>query len=310
VQLVDGRWLNGQFLSLRPSSYFISRLVLAEVILFALVLAVTLTLAMRFARPMQELASASERIGADRSASPIAERGPPDIRAAIHSFNAMTKRVSDLLREKDGMLGAIGHDLRTPLASLRIRAESVEPLSERRKIIETLDDMSLMVDEILDLARLGHSGEPFVPVDIAALADAVVEEFRDLGKNATFVDAPRTVLRVQPLLTKRLLRNLVENAIKFADSARVSIEATERTVALCVADDGPGIGPEALERVFEPFYRLENSRSRTTGGAGLGLSIAQGIARNQGAELVLENGHSKGLVARVVWPRPVAEKAA
>lgn len=302
IQLSDGSWFNGQFFSLRPSAYFLERLLLAELILFVVVLTVALVLAMRLARPMMRLATAAENLAPGQPPEPVPESGPPDIRAAIRSFNGMTQRVSELLREKDRILGALGHDLRTPLASLRIRAEGVESDIEREKMVETIDDMRRMVDEILDLARIGHSREEFAFVELGALADSIVEEFRDLGRDAVYVDGPRTVLRIQPLLVRRLLRNLIENGLKFGDRVQVAVEKTPRSVSLSVADDGPGIPPDMLDTVLEPFSRLETSRSRETGGAGLGLSIAAGIATMQGARLVLENANGGGLIASVVWP--------
>ncbi|HWA31411.1 MAG TPA: ATP-binding protein [Rhizomicrobium sp.] len=302
AQLADGSWLNAQFFSMRPSAFFLSRLLLAEIILFAIVLTVTLVLAMRLARPMMRLATAADNLTPDQSPPPVPESGPADIRAATRSFNAMTRRIGDLLREKDRMLGAIGHDLRTPLASLRLRAEAVESPTEREKMIETIDDMTRMVDEILDLARMGHSGEKFVAVDLGALADSVVEEYIELGKNAAYIDSARTIVRIQPLLVRRLLRNLIENGLKFGERVRVTVEKDGKSASLLVMDDGPGIPPDMMGVVLEPFSRLESSRSRETGGAGLGLSIAAGIARSQGAVLVLENRSGGGLNARVVWP--------
>jgi signal transduction histidine kinase len=303
VQLADGTWVSGQYFSVSPSSRFLSRLALAEIILFAAVLFVTFLVAIRLSRPMRELAVAADRIGPDQAIQPVPERGPLDVRAAIHSFNAMTKRVSDLLREKDQMLGAIGHDLRTPLASLRIRAETVEPPAERQRIIETLEDMQKLLDEILDLARLAYSGEPFARVDLTSLVDAVAEEFNDLGKAVTFVDSPRAVLSLQSQQTKRMVRNLIENAIKFGNTAELRITVENNVSRLLIADNGPGIPDEELERVTEPFVRLEVSRNRETGGAGLGLSIAQAVARRQGADLVLENRKEGGLLVTVRWPR-------
>ena len=301
ARLSDGTWLNGQFLSIRPSSNYMWRLALAETILFAIVLAVTLIVAIRLARPMIQLANASEHMAPDQSPTPVPERGPPDIRAAIRSFNAMTKRVTDLLREKDQMLGALGHDLRTPLASLRIRAETIEPAMERQKIIETLENMTQMVDEILDLARLGYSGEKFVLVDLSALADTVVEEFREIGKDVTFQDSPRVVVRVQAALVRRLLRNLIENGVKFGTKVIVRVEQKSGGIELSVSDNGHGIPAHEIERMFEPFTRLEASRSRDTGGIGLGLSIARAIARGQRADLSLENAPARGLIALVKW---------
>jgi signal transduction histidine kinase len=302
IQLSDGSWLNAQFFSMRPSAFFLERLLLAELILFVIVLTVALVLAMRLARPMMRLATAADNLAPGQPPEPVRESGPPDIRAAIRSFNGMTGRISELLREKDRILGALGHDLRTPLASLRIRAEDVESDALREKMIETIDDMKRMVDEILDLARIGYSREEFAFVDLGALADSIVEEFRDLGRDATYVEGPRTVLRMQPLLVRRLLRNLIENGLKFGEQVRVTIERSPGCVSLQVGDDGPGIPDDMLDAVLEPFSRLESSRSRDTGGAGLGLSIAAGIAMMQGAKLVLENAQDGGLIAAVVWP--------
>ena len=303
VQLPDGMWLNGQFPSNAPSAFFLRRLVLAELVLFAVILSVTLLLAMRLARPMMRLATAADNLAPNQTPVPVAESGPSDIRAAIRSFNAMVLRVTELLREKDRMIGAIGHDLRTPLASLRLRAEMVESEVEREKMIETLDDMTRMIDDILDLARLNHSGEKFAEVDIAALADSVVEEFRELGKHVTFIDSPRTILRIQPFLVRRLLRNLIDNGIKYGDRVQVSVERQPDIASFIVMDEGPGIPADDLDRVLEPFSRLESSRNKNTGGVGLGLSIAAGIARNQNAALTLKNRQGGGLIARVSWEK-------
>jgi signal transduction histidine kinase len=205
------------------------------------------------------------------------------------------------------MLSAIGHDLRTPLASLRIRAETIEPETDRERFIETIDEMTAMVEEILGLARLGHSNEPRQLVDLSALADSVVEEFRGLGKDATFVEAPRTPIEMQVGPVRRLTRNLIDNAVKYGQKAQVSILETASSIGLCVEDEGPGIPPERLTEVLQPFTRLEQSRSRRTGGTGLGLSIADAVARSQGAELILQNRTTGGLRAVVQWPRNAAK---
>ena len=303
VQLHDGAWINGQFLFFAPPSGLLGRLATAEILLFAIVLGVTLVLAMRLARPMAQLAAASETIGPDLAPVLVPERGPADIREAIRAFNLMSARVAALLREKDHTLGALGHDLRTPLASLRIRAESIEPEAEREKIVEIVSDMTRMIDEILALARLGHSQEPFELVDVAALADSVVEEFKDLGKQVEFADSRRTVLRIQTSLVRRLLRNLIENAIKYGTQASVSLEEDRGALSLVVRDNGPGIPEADIPRMLEPFVRLEASRNRETGGTGIGLSIANRLARSQGAKLILANNANGGLVARVVWAK-------
>ena len=299
ARLPNGAWLNADFLYPPPPQNFVTRLVAAEIVLYLVVLSACLFFAARVIRPLDELADSASRFGGDRI-DPIVVRGPREVRAAVSSFNAMAQRVSDLLREKDHMIAAIGHDLRTPLAALRVRAEAIEPEAERERMIESLDDMSKMVEDILSLAR-PRASEPFVVVDLSALADSVVEEFGELGKMATFADAPRTPLSMQPTAVKRLIRNLIENAIKFGHRADVSIEAGPGSVSLCVDDQGPGIPEALLAHVKEAFVRLEESRSRETGGIGLGLAIATAIAHSQNAQLDLINRPEGGLRARVRW---------
>lgn len=304
AHLADGSWLNADFLYPAPPAFFLTRLGAAEIILYAVVLAASLLLVARVIRPLDELARAAQRFGGGVRVEPIAARGPSEVRAAVSAFNAMARRVSDLLHEKDHMIAAIGHDLRTPLAALRVRAEAVEPEVERERMIQSLDDISKMVDDILSLARPAGSGEPFALVDLAALVDSVVEEFTELGRPVTFAEAPRTPLRMQPASVKRLLRNLIENAVKFGDRARVSLAAEQTGVSLIVDDDGPGIPDALLAHVTQPFVRLEESRSRETGGIGLGLAIATAIAHSQGAELELSNRATGGLRASVRWSLP------
>jgi signal transduction histidine kinase len=304
VRLADGNWLVGRFMVAKPVPVFLNPIFISQIVVFALLLTTALFWASRISRPLRILSRAAERLRPQKRFAPIPVEGPRDVRAAVASFNTMAERVHDLVREKDHMLSAIGHDLRTPLASLRIRAESVEPESERERFVETIDEMTKMVDEILSLARLGHSNEPRELVDLAALADSVVEEFHGLGKDVTFVEARRTPVVMQVGPVRRLLRNLIDNAVKYGERATVSVGEREGLVELSVEDEGPGIPAERLGEVLQPFTRLESSRSRRTGGSGLGLSIADAIARSQGAELVLQNRPSGGLSASVRWIRP------
>lgn len=303
AQLPDGTWLIGRFQSLRSLPIFLNPIFVVQLALFIAVLGISLFWASRISRPMRVLAYAAENLRPQDEIAPIPEEGPRDVRTAIVSFNAMARRVKDLLEEKDRMLSAIGHDLRTPLASLRIRAESVEPEAERERIVETINEMTRMVDEILSLARLGRSSEKVQMVDLSALTDAVVEEFREMGKDVTFEEAPRMPLSMQPLLVRRLLRNLIDNAVKYGERARVSIADKPCALELIVDDDGPGIPESRMAEVLQPFTRLEDSRSRQTGGMGLGLSIAEAIARSQRATLALANRPDGGLRAAVRWPK-------
>lgn len=309
ARFADGAWLTGRFTTLKPLPLLLNPITVSEIALFAVLLGISLFWASRISKPLRILARAAEDLRPQHGFSPLPEKGPRDVRTAIVSFNAMAARVRDLVQEKDRMLSAIGHDLRTPLASLRLHAESVEPAAERDRIVETVDEMTGMVDEILSLARLGHSTEDRLMVDLAALADTVVEDYRSLGKDVTFLESPRTPLLMQQSLVRRLLRNLIDNAVKYGERARVFVTRSPEAVRLFVEDDGPGIPPEALTEVIQPFTRLERSRSRETGGMGLGLSIADAIARGQGAVLKLENPAEGGLRAAVIWPAAPATVA-
>jgi signal transduction histidine kinase len=304
ARMSEGGWLNGEFLLPPAPPPIVSNLLETEFVLYCVVLGMSLLIAARFIRPLQELGAAASRFGVHDYLDPIPLRGSREVRAAIGSFNSMTRRVTDLLHEKDRMIAALGHDLRTPLASMRVRAEGMEPAPERRKMIETLEETAQIVEDILCLARPVLASEPFTLVDLSALAEVVVDEFRELGKNATFSDAPRAPVRMQSTAVKRMLRNLVENAIKFGGQATVSIESRPEIVFLCVDDEGPGIPEALLCQVTEAFVRVEQSRNRETGGLGLGLSIATAIARTQGARLDLMNRENGGFRARISWKIP------
>nr|WP_243846378.1 HAMP domain-containing sensor histidine kinase [Rhizomicrobium palustre] len=288
---------------MRAFPLLLNPLFLSQAALFVVLLVATLFSAARISRPLRRLARAAESLRPQEAFEPLAVEGPREVKVAITSFNSMALRVRELLTEKDRMLTAIGHDLRTPLASLRIRAENIEQDSEREKIIETVDEMTSMVEEILAFARLGYSTETRQHVDLSALADAVVEEFAAIGKTVAFIDSPRAPVMMQAGLMRRLIRNLIDNAVKYAGKAEVSVGVSAGAITLVVEDDGPGIPPDRLSDVLQPFSRLEDSRSRLTGGSGLGLSIADAIARSQGASLILENRASGGLRACVVWKK-------
>jgi signal transduction histidine kinase len=208
-----------------------------------------------------------------------------------------------MLDEKDRMLGAIGHDLRTPLAALRVRIESVEDEQDRAKMADTIAEMNRTLDDILSLARLGRPSEALTEVDLAALVDAVVEDFRDLDADVTFTEAPRLTMFLRPSLMRRAVRNLIENAIKYGGATEVALESMPGTVSIVVSDHGPGIPEDRLDSVFEAFTRIETSRNKDTGGIGLGLALACAIVREAGGDIKLTNRPTGGLEARIILPR-------
>lgn len=278
------------------------RLILQTLIIYGIVLVPVLWVGARVNRPLRSLANAA-RDFTPGATEPIAERGPGDVRAVIAAYNLMSGRVTAMLDEKDQMLGAIGHDLRTPLAALRVRIESVEDDEDRARMADTIDEMNRTLDDILSLARLGRPSEPPTETDLSALIDAVVDDFRDLGAAVEYENGHRLIRRIRPSLMRRALRNLIENAIKYAGAVEVSLRHDARTVSVCVADRGPGIPPDRLEAVFDPFTRLETSRNRETGGIGLGLALSRAIVREAGGEITLANRDGGGLQATITLPR-------
>ncbi len=280
------------------------RLIAQTLVLYLVLLVPVLWLARRISRPLRALALDARRFSLDGDAAPVPEEGPADVRAVIAAYNALGVRVRAMLDEKDRMLGALGHDLRTPLAALRVRIESVEDEADRARMADIIAEMNRTLDDILSLARLGRPSEPVTEVDLAALADAVVEDFRDLGHQVMFEESERLPVRLRPSLIRRALRNLIENAVKYAGGAEVSVHPAGGHVAVTVADRGPGIPEARIAEVFEPFTRLESSRNRETGGIGLGLALARAIAREAGGDISLANRQGGGLEAILLLPRP------
>lgn len=233
----------------------------------------------------------------------LEETGPSDTRRLIAAHNQMEARIAALLDEKDVMLGAIGHDLKTPLAALRVRIENVPDDAQREKMAASIEDITATLDDILSLARMGRSGALEVEaVDLGMLAIGVAEEFEDLGEPVTMLNPPRVVARVQVTWIKRALRNLVSNALRYGGDAELSVEIEGTMAVLAVEDRGPGIEEARIAEMMEPFTRGETSRNRATGGAGLGLTLARAIAQQHGGELILANRNSGGLRAELRLP--------
>jgi signal transduction histidine kinase len=209
------------------------------------------------------------------------------------------------------MLAAISHDLRTPITSLRLRAEFIEDEEIRTKILETLDDMQRMAEATLAFAREEAAQEDTRLVDLAALVDSVSADLADMGQDVTFAGAPRAPYLGRPSSLKRALRNLIENAVIYGKRARVALESTGEEWRIVIDDDGPGIADADFERVFAPFVRLEESRNPETGGVGLGMAISRSIVRGHGGDITLENRPAERGIAglRVVIRLPQGEGA-
>jgi signal transduction histidine kinase len=207
------------------------------------------------------------------------------------------------VEDRTRLLAAISHDLRTPLTRLRLRAEGIGDESEKQKALADLEEMERMIAETLEFARADALEAKPERFDIAALVETVVDERADLGRNVAYDGPASFVIEGRAGAMKRAIANLVDNAIAYGGNADVRLAAREETIEITVADEGPGIPPDRLEEVFRPFVRLEASRSRETGGAGLGLSVVRDIARAHGGDVILKNRPLRGLEAVLTLPR-------
>ncbi len=285
-----------------------NRGVLTTTLVSVLVLiGVVVLAARRISEPLRDLTQSADRAGATGllgrvQTPPVPERGPDDMRRTIRAYNRMGERLSNLLDHQRRMLAAVGHDLRTPITALRLRAEFVTDEDNRTKMIRILDEMQSMTDGILSLVREDIEEEAPVPTDLADLVDSIVGDFQDLGSDVRITISEPAVAVCRPVALARALRNLIENAVRYGERARVRLSADERTATILIDDDGPGLSREDLETVFEPFARLETSRSRETGGLGLGLTIARSLIDLHDGSLILETRPEGGLRAAVTLP--------
>lgn len=303
IPLADGQWLT--FVAALPNGgpstswqFAIAMAIMGFVIVLASVWAVR-----RVTAPLGILARAAERLGRNVNAPPIAEAGTREMRLAAQSFNEMQGRLQRLLENRTRMLAALSHDLRTPLTLLRLRAEGLSGSEDRYRMLATIGELDGMIDATLKFARNEAVGEAPRRTDIAALVGSIADDMADAGLPVTMEPAEPVVLECQPGALRRALNNLLENAIKYGKAAHVRIVASPTSIDIVIEDEGPGIPEADLRRVFEPFYRLEESRSRDTGGTGLGLSIALSVAQAHGGQIVLANRQEGGLRATLTLPR-------
>jgi signal transduction histidine kinase len=294
-------WLNVLYREPEPPLRYWPAL-LSGLVAVAVMILATLWTRNRFAAPLQRLTEAAGALRAGEPVPTIPESGPRTVRAAAQSFNAMSQRLTATLENQRAIMAAVAHDLRTPIASMRLRAEFVADEEERGRLLQTLDEMQTMTEAVLSAARADRTGEAARPVDLAALAESLADDMTEMGGEVSFepTGAVRCVCRTNEV--RRALRNLLENALRYGKRARVSVRMERQNAVVRVDDDGPGIPATELDRVFEPFARLESSRSARTGGYGLGLSIARWIARGHGGDVVLVNRPGGGLRATLMLP--------
>jgi signal transduction histidine kinase len=303
VQLRDGTWARFDTV-LPPASNVVPwRLLLALGVLLAAVLLLSFFAVRWVTRPLHVLATAAEALGRDIHSPKLPEDGPREIRQAAHAFNTMQERLSRFIEDRTRILAAMSHDLKTPITRMRLRAELLDDEEMRTHFEGDLKEMEAMVTHTLEFMRGLGGGEQRQPVNVMAMLESLQSDNESMGRWVRIEGQAHAPYIGVVSLLKRCLANLVDNAVLYGERATVKIEDSASALTIRVRDEGPGIPETELEKVFEPFYRLEGSRSRATGGTGLGLAIARNIARGHGGDITLRNLRQGGLEAALTLPR-------
>lgn len=268
---------------------------------------VVILLIRRVTRPIAKLGLAAEKFGRNpETARPLEDTGSREIREAVQSFNRMRERIVNNMNERNRMLAAMSHDLRSPLARTQVRLEKIHPEALQQQFAANINEIQSIIQQGIELARSLNTSEGFVPLDIWAFVESIVDDWQEHGHNVTLNgapadDAPALLVMARPTCLRRCLENILDNAVTYGKGAAISILSDAKgEVVIEVADFGPGIPEEFLEKVFEPYYRLEKSRNRELGGTGLGLSIARNMAMLNNGSISLANDGERGLAARIV----------
>jgi signal transduction histidine kinase len=309
MQLGDGSWLAIEASEWRSLPFPLIDFLIRVVPISAVCLLLSLWTIRGFMRPITRLAAAAERLGIEGDVSMLQETGAPEMRAAARAFNEMQLRLRRLIDDRTQMLAAISHDLKTPITRLRLRAEFIEEPGLQEKMLADLAEMEAIVASTLAFARSDARSEGSEAVDLADMLQSLAEARADSGALVGYEGPAHLTIKARPVALRRALSNLIDNAIKYGSSAHVALRLEGAQAAVEIDDQGPGIAEEQMELVFRPYYRLEGSRSRETGGVGLGLSIARAVIRAEGGEIALSNRADGGLRARVTLPLGTAPGA-
>jgi signal transduction histidine kinase len=312
LRLPEGRWLTVSLPMEPPRLWYSPDFLAAFLLMTAAAALLTLWTVRRLTAPVRTLALAAEALGRDVNAPPLPEDGPSEVAIAAVAFNTMAARIRRFVQDRTELLTAIGHDLRTPITRLKLRAEFMEDDEQRRKMLIDLEELEAMVSATLAFGRDATSAEQVTRLDLAELLHTIIDEASDawpeMAEKLRYEGPAHLTIRARTLALKRALANLVANAVNYGGGALVRLTPsdghvkTDGHVKIEIEDDGPGIPPQELDRAFEPFHRGEPSRNRETGGVGLGLPIARNICRAHGGDVTLANRPTGGLRATVTLP--------
>lgn len=303
IRLNDGSWATFDLTLPRPPTLWSPHSILSALVMIVAILVLGRWAAGWVSAPLAAFARAADRLGRDVHAAPLSERGPREVRQAVAAFNEMQGRIRRFVDDRTRMLAAISHDLRSPITRLRLRTEMLPPGEASEKMLADLAEMEAMVTSTLEFARGEAGDEKTQAIDLAATLETICDNTTDMGLPAEFDWPGRLVCTCRPLAIKRALSNLVENAARYGNRAVVQARHIGRDIVVTIDDDGPGIPESEMEKVFAPFYRVEGSRNRKTGGIGLGLTVVRTIIRGHGGDVRLENRIEGGLRVTVTIPQ-------
>lgn len=302
MRLGDGTWVDVTATrNLDPRSGLHS-VALSTTIMVLGVIAVAALLIRQLTRSLSALVDAANRLDPNAGGTPVPENGPSEVKALSIAFNDMQRRVKRLVDDRTQTLAAISHDLKTPLTRLRLRSEDIPDRELVQAMAADLAEMEAMLDSTLAFLRGDQIDEETKPIDLGSLLDTITSDLTDLGFDVCLDTTSPLIARGRHLALKRALWNLAENAVKYGNRARISLRERNARAVITIEDDGPGIPTSEKEAIFRPFYRIDDSRNRETGGVGLGLSVASAIIQSHGGELTLENRAGGGLNTIVVLP--------
>jgi signal transduction histidine kinase len=302
VQLNDGSWLvftvPVRYWGISRTAHWIVRLTFV-----ALSITIVTALATRqFLRPVKRIVAAVRQFGVDPRAPPIVETGPRELRQVIATFNGMQAQIKKFVAYRTMMLAAISHDQRTPLTRMRLRGEFIDDPEQQARLFRDVDEMQAMVDGALVFFRDDAVAEATTTFDLSHVLLTIANDCADQNIEVPYTGPAHAVYQGRPFALKRAFTNLVQNAIKYASAPQIELSCAGTAYVVIVRDRGPGIPDDALQNVFRPYYRLEKSRNRATGGVGLGLTVAQNIVQAHGGEITLSNRSGGGVEARVTLP--------
>lgn len=301
IQVESQQWLNIH--ATIYSHFFMTQFIyfIVEVLIFSIVL-IAMWMIGRYTKPFRSFTEMAERLGVDLASELLPIDGPSVVREAYEAMNRMQSRIQELIRDRTQMLAAISHDLRTPITRMKLRLQFMEEEISQHFLVD-LEEMETMMNETMVFARDDVTAEGSVQVDVVSLVLSICNSMVDMGHDVCFkTRSNRVAVMGKPVALKRAINNLIHNAVRYAKQVDVKVYCRDEKVIVLVKDDGPGISEKELERVFAPFYRGEHSRSRDTGGVGLGLAVTRDIIKAHGGQVTLRNRVQGGLYATVELP--------